>query len=326
VKKLLVCQHVAFEILGTLNPLFKAAGFRIRYVNFGHHPDACPHPDGYHGLVLLGGPMSVRDAKTHPHLETEVRLIQRALDRGIPVLGICLGAQLIAKALGARVEPNPEKEIGWYDVSFTAAARTDPLLAHFEETEKIFQWHGDTFEIPRGGAHLARSSACANQAFRHGNNVYGLQFHLEVDEPLIRRWLQVPIHRREIESLNGKVDPERIRHETTLYLQRSTVLGEHATPATLSRAFGRKRPSACPSATPTTTVTRLTHFVRTSSRANRRVRLSGSRPKCSGNWAVRRTNRCSTECVCGVALISATKSPHEQRTQRCQLTSVSSAV
>ena len=213
-RKLLVCQHVAFEILGTLNPLFKRSGFRIRYVNFGRHPDAQPHLDGYHALVLLGGPMSVDDVRSHPHLQTEIRLIEEAVERGIPTLGICLGAQLIAKALGAHVRRNREKEIGWHDVSVTRAAQHDPLLSHFRPTERIFQWHSDTFDIPRGAAHLAVSESCENQAFRYRHNVYGFQFHLEVDEPLIDRWLRVPVHRQELESLNGKIDPDGIRRET----------------------------------------------------------------------------------------------------------------
>jgi GMP synthase (glutamine-hydrolysing) len=217
-KKLLVLQHVPHEILGTLNPLLKRAGFRIRYVNFGRHPDADPDLEGYAGLVVLGGPMSVTDTDRFPHLATEMKLIEQAMEQGLPVLGICLGAQLIAQALGARVYPNVEKEIGWYDVTVTPHAKADPLLKQFRATEKIFQWHGDTFDIPHGAVHLAVSSLCANQAFRYGANVYGLQFHLEVDEPMIHRWLRVPENRIEVESLPGRIDAERIQKETPAYI------------------------------------------------------------------------------------------------------------
>jgi GMP synthase (glutamine-hydrolysing) len=189
--KILVFQHVAFEILGTLDPLLKSYGFRIRYVNFGRHPDARPRLEGYDGLVLLGGPMSVNDTAGHPHLETESRLIFEAMERGMPILGICLGAQLIARTLGGWVGRNPEKEIGWYDVRPTPDARDDPLLRHF-----------------------GSSTACANQAFRVGDRVYGFQFHLEVDERLIGRWLRTPVHREELERLAGQIDPEAIRRET----------------------------------------------------------------------------------------------------------------
>ena len=219
-KKLLVLQHVPHELLGTLNPLLKRSGFRIRYVNFARHPDAQPSLDGYNGLVVLGGPMSVNDADRLPHLTTEMRLIEEALRRNIPVLGICLGAQLIAKTLGADVYPNKEKEIGWYDVSPTDEAESDPLLLGFQKTETIFQWHGETFDIPKSTRHLAFSSLCANQAFRYGNNVYGFQFHLEVDEPMIHRWLRVAENREEIAALRGTIDPERIHRDTPEHMAR----------------------------------------------------------------------------------------------------------
>ena len=224
--RILVCQHVAFELLGTLNLLLRCSGVRIKYVNFGRDPEARPSLDGYRGLVVLGGPMSVNDTEHHPHLATEVELIGQALERGLPVLGICLGAQLIARALGAEVRPGPEKEIGWYDVSLTPEARADPLFAHFGPSEKIFQWHGDTFDLPEGAVRLASTPACPNQAFRFGENVYGLQFHLEVDQDLIERWLSVPVHLAELAELVGRVDPDRIRRETAAHIGRLRRLSD----------------------------------------------------------------------------------------------------
>jgi GMP synthase (glutamine-hydrolysing) len=222
-KKLLVLQHVAHELLGTLNPLLKRAGFRIRYVNFARHPDAQPSLDGYAGLIVLGGPMSVNDAERLPHLITELRLIEEAMRRDIPVLGICLGAQLIAKTLGAAVYRNPEKEIGWYDVSPTDEASSDPLLMELQKTEKLFQWHGETFDIPKTTRHLAFSPLCANQAFRYGSKIYGFQFHMEVDEPMIQRWLKVPENRVEISTLHGAEHIDFIYNETPRHITR---LGE----------------------------------------------------------------------------------------------------
>ena len=238
--KVLVCQHVPYEVLGTLDPLLRRVGSRIRYVNFGRVPEAEPSIDGYQALIVLGGPMNVDQTADHPHLKTEIKLIGRAIDEGIPVLGICLGAQLVAKALGAEVRKNPEKEIGWYDVSLTDAGKADPLFSDFDPQEKIFQWHGDTFDIPPGAQLLASSEICANQAFRWGDRVYAFQFHLEVDEPMIERWLNVPVHRRELEELEGKIDPDEIRSLTPKHIDRLHVLSDRAFGGFL-RLFGLAR-------------------------------------------------------------------------------------
>ena len=213
-KKVLVFQHVPYEILGTLDPLLRGEGYRIRYVNFGREPDAEPCVDKYQGLIILGGPMNVDMTDAYPHLETEVRLIRRAMDQGIPILGICLGAQLIAKTLGAKVGKNPEKEIGWYDISLTEAGKQDPVMGHLEDTRPIFEWHGDTFDLPKGAVHLATGTSCTNQAFRYGDNVYGFQFHMEVDAALVDRWLNTPVYRAEIAATEGRIDPDAIRRET----------------------------------------------------------------------------------------------------------------
>jgi len=217
--KLLVLQHVAHELLGTLDPLLRSYGFRIRYVNFSREPEAQPDIRGYHGLVVLGGPMSADQTDQHPHLATELRLLRDALDADIPVLGICLGAQLLARALGAGVRANHAKEIGWYSLSPTEAGQSDPLLRHLADSQQAFQWHGDTFEIPADAVHLATSPDCENQAFRYGDRAYGFQFHLEVDSPMIHRWLEVPGHRAEIEALEGQISPDVIRASTTDHIE-----------------------------------------------------------------------------------------------------------
>lgn len=218
--KILVCQHVAHELLGTLNPLFKTQGFRIRYVNFGRHPDAKPALEGYDGLVILGGPMNVGQTRQFPHLAHEILLIESAFKRNIPILGICLGAQLMAKALGARVGPSPRREIGWYPLSTTSEAQDDGVLKHFRSRETVFQWHGDAFDIPKGGVRLATNENCPHQAFRFGDRAYGFQFHLEVDEPMVERWLKVPRNREELKELKGEFDPDIIRRESPSHIGR----------------------------------------------------------------------------------------------------------
>ncbi len=249
-RRMLVFQHVPHEILGILDPLLREAGFRIRYVNFGRQPDERPDVERYHGLVVLGGPMNCDQVDRYPHLAAETEAIQKAIERGMPVLGICLGAQLIARALGARVHRNPEKEIGWYDLTPTDAGRNDPLFSLFGATERIFQWHGDTFEIPHGAVHLARSQACAHQAFRYGENVYGLQFHIEVDEPLITRWLHTPVMMREIECLGPNFNAAAIAAETHRHIGRSLALGDSVFRRYIAMFHTRRRRIALPSRHP----------------------------------------------------------------------------
>jgi GMP synthase (glutamine-hydrolysing) len=224
-KRILVFQHVAYEILGTLHPLLKKAGFRIRYANFGRRHHAI-EMNRYDGLVILGGPMGVYEADRYPHLLDEIKAIQQALHDDKPILGICLGAQLIAAALGANVKRSPNREIGWYDVSLTEEGKRDPVLGELQSPERIFQWHQDSFEIPSEAVWLARSEACPQQAFRYGDKVYGFQFHLEVDEQMIERWLKVPAHRSELEVFGGKDLPDTIRSHTAHHIARLKAVSQ----------------------------------------------------------------------------------------------------
>jgi GMP synthase (glutamine-hydrolysing) len=134
---------------------------------------------GMAGLVVMGGPMGVYEAEVHPHLLAEQRLIESALRLELPVLGVCLGSQLLAATLGARVAPGPRKEIGWFPVTCTEAARTDPLFAAAPATFTALHWHGDAFDLPSDATSLARSELTPHQAFRWGKAAHGLLFHLE---------------------------------------------------------------------------------------------------------------------------------------------------
>ena len=137
-------------------------------------------------LIFMGGPMSANDEVLY--IRQELHYIAQAVSQNKPILGICLGSQLIAKALGARVFHNPVKEIGWGPVDFTEHARRDPLFHGFQKPETIFHWHSETFELPPGAELLASSSVCPHQAYRVGDRVYGFQFHLEVTPEMIAGW------------------------------------------------------------------------------------------------------------------------------------------
>jgi GMP synthase (glutamine-hydrolysing) len=212
--KILVFQHVPYEPLGTLDPLLKESGFRIRYVNFGRNPEERPALDRYAALIVLGGPMNSDQIDTYPNLITEVEIIREAVERDMSVLGICLGAQLLAKALGGSVSRNKTREIGWYDVELTPEGTDDPVLSTFARQQAVFQWHEDGISLPDGCVHLARSPASQVQAFRHGEHAYGFQFHLEVDSSLIDRWLTVPDNEAILDAEHGNVVPDEIRAQT----------------------------------------------------------------------------------------------------------------
>jgi GMP synthase-like glutamine amidotransferase len=172
-----VLQHVPFEGIGSIQPWMDSRRITVRTVRL-FEGAALPGPEEFDWLIVMGGPMSVNDESVHPWLAPEKRLISRAIKGGKAVLGICLGAQLIASALGARVFPNARKEIGWFPVRKTRGADS-PFAQVFGESQEVFHWHGDTFDLPRGAVSFLESDACEYQAFSIGRRVVGLQFHLE---------------------------------------------------------------------------------------------------------------------------------------------------
>ena len=182
-----VIQHVAAEGPGLIAAVARAHGIAldVRRMDRG---DTLRKADAMHGLVVLGGPMGVGDAAAYPHLAAELRLVAEACTRGIPVLGICLGAQLLAAAHGARVYRGPAVEIGFGAVTLTPEGTRDPVLGPSGPSFTAFHWHGDTFDLPAGATHLAVSKQYLHQAFRVGDAAYGLQFHVELDPALARDW------------------------------------------------------------------------------------------------------------------------------------------
>ena len=173
--------HVPFEGPGQIAQWAAARGHNLTFTKWfeGQHPPDTRQVDF---LVVMGGPMNVYEYRLHPWLRREKSFIGQVLDRGGPVLGVCLGAQLIADVLGAKVYQNAEKEIGWFPVRWRAVAHARGLVDSAAVQSLVFHWHGDTFDLPPGAEWLAESEGCAHQAFAFRRRVVGLQFHMEIDD------------------------------------------------------------------------------------------------------------------------------------------------
>jgi len=171
-------MHVPHEALGNMEPWFVQQGFRLTRTRL-YAGDPLPDPGAIDWLIIMGGPMAVYEEARYDWLAPEKRFIEQVLGRDIPVLGVCLGSQLLAEVLGGRVYRHERQEIGWFPVELTQAGGRSPLLGHLPETVLPLHWHGDTFTLPEGARHLASSQACPHQAFSVADRILGLQFHLE---------------------------------------------------------------------------------------------------------------------------------------------------
>ena len=178
-------QHVPFEGLGSIESWLRSARYEITRTPFFESTDL-PPARKVDFVIVMGGPMSVNDDTRHPWLVDEKRFIRDCIQTGKPVLGVCLGAQLIASAMDAEVYPNPAKEIGWFPVEAAASDNEFGLPSSMT----VLHWHGETFDLPDGARLLARSEACENQAFQFGGRVLGLQFHLETTPDAVRQLVE----------------------------------------------------------------------------------------------------------------------------------------
>jgi GMP synthase (glutamine-hydrolysing) len=207
-KTAIAIRHVHFENLGTLEPLLHRRGYKTEYYDVGVQQLGALEVEKADLLVVLGAPIGAGDEGTYPFLSQELRLIDQRLSTQRPLLGICLGAQLMARALGASVAPMGRKEIGFSPVTLTAAGRMSPL-ACLPADAAVLHWHGDQFAIPNGAESLASTPLCPHQAFSPGNYALGLQFHLETDTQRIEAWLVG--HATELTQAG--VDPRLLRSQ-----------------------------------------------------------------------------------------------------------------
>jgi GMP synthase (glutamine-hydrolysing) len=230
IKKCLAVRHVAFEDLGLLGPIVSSRGYGVRYHDAGVQPidpDTFLTPDL---LIVLGGPIGVYEDDKYPFLAAEIAAITARLQAGKPTLGICLGAQMVAAALGARVAPGPVKEIGWAPIDLTAEGRTSVLGAL--GTSPVLHWHGDNCELPAGCTRLASTTHCPVQAFMHAPSQLALQFHLEAEPARFETWLVG----HTVELGKAGIDPRELRKQVHDVAPAAREVGQKILSAWLDQA------------------------------------------------------------------------------------------
>ena len=184
----IIFKHVPFEGPGLIAEMLDGRGIPHMVLE-PYKGDPTPlSPAGFSGVISMGGPMSVSDGLGF--LEKEKSFLADAVERGMPVLGVCLGAQILASVLGAKVYPGREKEVGWGSVKLTEEGKIDPLFSGVGDELPVLHWHGETFDLPHGATRLASTDVCVNQAFRRGKAVYGFQFHVEADAGMVDKWIE----------------------------------------------------------------------------------------------------------------------------------------
>lgn len=187
---ILIIKHISIEGPGIIGEFFKNPAWKVETIELDKGDKLPEALSEIEATIILGGPMNVYEERKFPFLKDEDIFLKKAIKEEIPVLGICLGAQLLAKACGAKVKKAEQEEIGWYKVNLTKEGMKDLLFEGLNQELDVFQWHEDTFEIPEKGTLLATSDSCKNQAFRFGKNAYGLQFHIEVTPSMVESWIE----------------------------------------------------------------------------------------------------------------------------------------
>jgi GMP synthase (glutamine-hydrolysing) len=244
----LVLQHIRCEPPGIFSGMLTDRGIAIATIELDEGGEL-PGWREVDLVLAMGGPMGVHDQAEHPWLAAEKRWIATAVRAGVPYFGVCLGAQLLAASLGAPVHAGETPEVGVLPIKVTAAAERDPVLGVLGDQFPALQWHGDTFGLPAGAVHLARSEAYPNQAFRFGTAAYAVQFHVEVTDRMLAEWGQVPAYRESaravlgasgLETLAGEFAAARVSMARSASLMFTGWL-DQAVPASASQPSGGAR-------------------------------------------------------------------------------------
>ncbi len=215
-EKALIITHVESEGPGTLGEFLISQDIDVQRVDLSQGGILPSDPMEYYAIITMGGPMSVHDGDRYPFLNDEIIFLRKAIDDNIPLLGICLGAQLIARACDAWVRKANKKELGWKNIFITEEGENDMLFQGISKVISVFQWHEDTFDIPQGATFLATGWDCENQAFRYGN-AFGLQFHVEVTRGMLYQWFERSPELDKILRGFEEIEPDLITVARTLY-------------------------------------------------------------------------------------------------------------
>jgi GMP synthase-like glutamine amidotransferase len=221
----LILQNASGEGPGILGDILDRKGWDRHTIRLYGGEEIPSDWENYHIIIVMGGPMNVYEEDAHPFLVSETRIIREGLEKGFPVLGFCLGAQLMAKASGAKVYKGQKKEIGWYPVRLSEEGMGDPLLKSFPDKFTVFQWHGDTFHLPQEAICLVGSDDYSNQAMRIGTMGYGFQFHFEITKEMIAEWLESG--REEIKEMGNANLSHQILRDTDRFLSGAHALAEY---------------------------------------------------------------------------------------------------
>ena len=214
-KRVLALVNIGDDPPGHLGEIMQELGIACDAINVEDTP--LPDPTEYTAIISLGGPQHAAADDKHPYLAQEKVLIRKAVEQDIPYLGICLGGQLLAHALGARVTKHHMIELGFLEVALTEEGKADPLFLGLPESQRVFQWHMDVFDIPAGGVRLATNANAPNQAFRYGKRAYGLQYHIEVTPDIFYDWIQYLPNDQEVIDALGPDVTNRLEQEISLY-------------------------------------------------------------------------------------------------------------